>query len=82
MWEEPDKSGRRFPNRVIIDSSGHSVLMGKKKLAGRRLCFYGTKKTAARKEYREYVEKGVSEPGGGLKCRWLGVPSRMRRNGY
>ena len=56
--------------------SGHSVLMGKKKFdwqdADYVLKRYGTKKTAARKEYREYVEKGISDGrrpdlvGGGL----------------
>ena len=44
--------------------SGHSVLMGKKKLdwqdADYVLKFFGRKKTAARKEYREYVKKGIS----------------------
>lgn len=56
--------------------NGHSVLMGKEKFgwqdADYVLRLYGTKKTAARKGYREYVKKGISDGrrpdlvGGGL----------------
>ena len=71
--------------------SGHSVLMGKKKLGWQDADYvlkrYGTQKTAARKGYREYVEKGISDGrrpdlvGGGLirSAGGWGAVKAMRR---
>jgi len=56
--------------------SGHSVLMGKKKFESQDtdyvLKFYGSKKSKARRNYREHVKKGIADgrrpelAGGGL----------------
>ncbi len=71
--------------------SGHSVLMGKRKLgwqdADYVLKFYGRKKAAARQGYREYVKKGISDGrrpdlvGGGLirSAGGWGAVKAMRR---
>jgi len=71
--------------------SGHGVLMGKKKLDWQDtdyvLKFYGRKKSTARKNYREYVKKGILDGrrpelvGGGLirSAGGWGAVKAMRR---
>ncbi len=71
--------------------SGHSVLMGKRKLAWQDadyvLKFHGGKKAAARQGYREYVKKGIPDGrrpdlvGGGLirSAGGWGAVKAMRR---
>jgi len=71
--------------------SGHSVLMGKKKLDCQDtdyvLKFYGSKKTTARKNYRKYFKKGILDGrrpelvGGGLirSAGGWGAVKAMRR---